>query len=147
VSRIVSGESPVTLRNRLSKAIVLAIRELMQQKQPNDQSKDLAAFIILSLESITGSINKTVIAWEKRDYWLKADKFRMEWAWTESLGKALQKSLTDESWEEIGKISIKIGEKFHNIRVSNSHRMGKPWSGAYEILKEKENGKQKRFDN
>ncbi|MCJ7695770.1 MAG: hypothetical protein MUO40_10125 [Anaerolineaceae bacterium] len=144
MGRIISGESPVTLRNRLSKAIILAIRELMQQTQPDELSKDLAAFIVLSLETISDSINKTVIAWEKRDYWLKADKFRMDWAWTESLEIAMKKALFEESWEEIGKISIKIAEKFQGIKVSNNHRMGTPWVGAYKAMCATRNGQQIR---
>ncbi len=72
-------ETGATLRNRLSRSIVLAIRNLMGQAAPDSSSLDMAAFIVLALESIIQSVDESASAWEKRDYWLKADQFRREW--------------------------------------------------------------------
>ena len=40
-------------RNRLVKSIVLAMRELMRQSEPDEHSRDLAAYIALALLEIT----------------------------------------------------------------------------------------------
>ena len=60
MSRVINPESAGKERNRLSKAIVIAIREFMKQPEPNETSKDIAAFIILSLEQIDKTIDLTV---------------------------------------------------------------------------------------
>src|SRR5947207_14918354 len=81
LSRVINPESAGKERPRLTKAIVLAVRELAKQKEVNDEARDLAAFIALALKTIAEGIDVSVVAWEKRDYWVKADKFRMEWMW------------------------------------------------------------------
>jgi len=81
VSRLINPDSVGKERTRLSKSIVLCIRELAKQSQVTTETKDQAAFIALALQAIAEGIDASVAAWEKRDYWVKADKFRMEWMW------------------------------------------------------------------
>jgi hypothetical protein len=50
----------------------------MKQTQSNTVTKDLVAFIVLSLQEINNTIDSSVEAWEKRGYWIKADRFRMD---------------------------------------------------------------------
>ena len=54
----------------------------MRQKEPDKTTKDLVAFVILALREIAAGIEKSVTAWEKRGYWVKADKYRMDWEWS-----------------------------------------------------------------
>ena len=82
MSRVINPESAGKDRTRLTKAIVISIRELAKQTDVTDEAKDLAAFIALALKTISEGIDASVAAWEKRDYWVKADKFRMEWMWS-----------------------------------------------------------------
>ncbi len=82
VSRIIQTEGVGKERNRLLKAIVISIRELMKQNVVDSNTRDLAAFISNALLAVHDTVERTVAPWEKRDYWVKADKFRMEWAWT-----------------------------------------------------------------
>ena len=42
------------------------------------------------LEAIDESIEQSVAAWEKRGYWLKADRFRQEWRWAGDLGRRMR---------------------------------------------------------
>jgi len=75
LSKIYSPESAGKDRTRLSKTIVLALRELMKQTEPDATTRDLTAFIVLALEEIAANIDGSVEAWEKRGYWVKADRF------------------------------------------------------------------------
>ena len=59
----------------------------MKQKEPDAHSYDLVAFIALALLEIDANIEKTVAPWEKRDYWVKADRFRMQWGWARGAGR------------------------------------------------------------
>ena len=72
MTTIRGNESGTTLRNRLSKSIVQALRLLMQKQEPDAESRDLAAYIVLALEKITESVETNASAWEKRDYWLRS---------------------------------------------------------------------------
>jgi len=85
MSRIINPESAGKQRTQLSKAIVLAVRELARQKDVSAETRDLASFIAMALQVIADGIEVSVTAWEKRDYWIKADKFRMEWMWAGQL--------------------------------------------------------------
>ena len=101
MSRIINPDGAGKERTRLTKEVVLAIRELMRQTQPDEHSRDLAAFIILALEQINSTVETSVVAWEKRGYWVKADRYRMDWIWADQLGSALRRSLLagiGEAW-------------------------------------------------
>ncbi|PIW20880.1 MAG: hypothetical protein COW33_00765, partial [Anaerolineae bacterium CG17_big_fil_post_rev_8_21_14_2_50_57_27] len=72
MSRIINLESAGKERTRLTRAIVLAVRELARQSGPGAESRDLAAYLALSLRAIADTIDVSVAAWEKRGYWVKA---------------------------------------------------------------------------
>lgn len=134
LSRLINPDSAGKERTRLSKAIVLAVRELARQTQITPEAKDLVAFIALALESISGGIDVSVTAWEKRGYWVKADRFRMEWLWTGQFAKKMRSALLSDDWGTVAMLAAQIAEKFNKIVVSDSHRLGRPWEGAYRQL-------------
>ena len=131
MTRIIKTTTPGKEREHLSKAIVIAIRNFMRQQEPDAGTKDMVAFIILALREIAGGIDKSVIAWEKRGYWVKADKYRMEWQWVEPLVAKLDKAFRLEDWSAVAGLMVEIMGCFNQIRVSDRHRMGEPWKGAY----------------
>jgi hypothetical protein len=134
MSRVINPESAGKDRPRLVKAIVLAVRELAKQSQVTQDTKDLAAFISLALKSIAEGIDVSVAAWEKRDYWVKADKFRMEWMWAGQYAEKMKKAVLADDWGTVAAVSIQIAQKFSKVAVSDNHRLGKPWVGAYKQL-------------
>ena len=136
MSRLIKTESVGKDRTRLTKGIVLAIRELAKQTDVTNEAKDLAAFITLALQTISDGIDESVAAWEKRDYWVKADRFRMEWRWTGQTAEKLRKALADDDWGTIAILMPQIATKLNKIKVSENHRMGKPWVGAYHRMAE-----------
>lgn len=130
MTRIIKTSTPGKVRNWLSKAIVITIREFMRQGEPSKATRDMIAFIILALQEITEGIDKSVAAWEKRGYWVKADKYRMEWRWTGEIAEQLQSVYKQEDWGEIANLLMTIMKKLDSVKVSDRHRMGKPWIGA-----------------
>jgi hypothetical protein len=135
LSRIINPDSAGKERSHLSKAIVLAVREMAIQSEPGTASLDLAAFIALALERIAGTIDVSVAAWEKRDYWVKADKFRMEWAWADQLAKKMRDGLGKGDWIEIAQVAALVAQKLNKVSISPGNRLGKPWVGAWDVLK------------
>lgn len=137
---IKTTESGSTLRNRLCKSIILAIRRLMEQSKPNALSLDLAAFVVLALEKISESINLSATAWEKRDYWLKADQLRQEWLWADQACQKLEKALQARDWAQIAQEMVIVMTRLSKVQVSKNNRLGEPWLGAWEVFT-------KRFTN
>ena len=144
MSRVINPDSAGKERTRLTKAIVLAIRELARPSDPSTgsgrghiaEAKDQAAFIALALQTIADGIDVSVAAWEKRDYWVKADRFRMEWAWAGQMGEKMKIAALNDDWGSVAMLSAQIAQKLQKVKVSERHRMGKPWVGAWEKLSE-----------
>ncbi|MCI0550545.1 MAG: hypothetical protein L0287_06295 [Anaerolineae bacterium] len=134
MSPIINPDSAGKERTRSTKAIVLAVRQLAKQSQVNQEAKDLAAFIAMALRIISDGIDISVAAWEKRDYWIKADKFRMEWTWTGQFADKMKVAVFTDDWGTVAILSAQIAQKFSKIVVSENHRLGKPWVGAYKQL-------------
>jgi hypothetical protein len=134
MSRVINPDSVGKLRTQLIKGIVLSIRELARQTGTGAETRDLAAFIALALKSIFEGIDVSVTAWEKRDYWIKADKFRMEWMWTGSTAVKMRNAVLAEDWATVAALSAQIAQKLNKIQVSENHRLGRPWIGSYDQL-------------
>jgi hypothetical protein len=137
LSRIINPDSAGKERTRLTKAVVLAIRELAQRSGPGVEARDLAAFIAIALSIITETIDVSVAAWEKRDYWVKADKFRMEWAWTGQLAGKMRTAVLADDWPSVAQMATQVAQKLSKITVPAGHRLGQPWVGAWEELRKR----------
>lgn len=134
MSRLINTDSVGKERTRLSKSIVLCIRQLAKQNQVTPDAKDQAAYIALALQAIAEGIDSSVAAWEKRDYWVKADKFRMEWMWAGQFADRLKTAVLSDDWATIAVMLPSISQKFNKIEVSDNHRLGTPWTSAYKLL-------------
>jgi aldehyde:ferredoxin oxidoreductase len=134
LSRIINLESAGKERTRLTKAIVLAVRELAQITEPGAEARDLAAFIAMALTIVAETIDVSVAAWEKRGYWVKADKFRMEWAWAGKLAEKMRDAILAEDWTGIAQAATSIAGRLSRITIPAGHRLGRPWVGAWNKL-------------
>jgi hypothetical protein len=134
MSPIINPESAGKERTQLTKAIVLAVRELAKQTDVTNDAKDQAAFIVLALKSISEGIDVSVAAWEKRGYWVKADRFRMEWLWTGQYADKMKSAILADDWASVAMLMPQIAQKFSKIVISENHRLGKPWVGAFGRL-------------
>jgi hypothetical protein len=134
LSRVINPDSAGKQRNKLVKMIALTVRELLRHPEPDDETKDMAIFIILSLESIANSIDPSVEAWEKRGYWVKADRFRMEWSWAKKRADQMREALLVEDWGTVALSAVQVAQQpqIAKIKISPRHRMGKPWTGAWQ---------------
>ncbi len=114
---------------------MLAIRELVRQNDTGREARDLAAFIAEALRTIAEGIDASVAAWEKRGYWVKADKFRMDWVWTGEIAQKMKAAVFEDDWGKIAELTAQIAQKFNKIQISERHRLGAPWVGAYDRVK------------
>ena len=136
MGRIINPETAGKERTQMLRALVLAMRELALQQDADNKTKDLAAFIALVLHNIHETIDLSVAAWEKRGYWIKADRFRMEWEWSQKLGNTMRLAVLQDDWAGVAITTAEIAKKVSSIKVPQRHRLGTPWDGAYTRLKQ-----------
>ena len=134
MARLVKTGSAGKDRVLLEKGIVLAIRELAKQASMDENTRDLLAYIALSLKSMSDTIEESVAAWEKRGYWVKADRYRMEWNWTGRIGDELKQAILKENWGEVARMTGQVTQKLSTVKLGQRNRMGNPWVGAYKKL-------------
>lgn len=137
MGRLVTIDGTGTERNRLRRTIAEALRLLGQKGVIDDEARDLAALILLSLRQIAQGVDLSASAWEKRDYYMKADKFRLEWDWVERSAKELEKVLLEGRWNDLPLALAKLLPRFSDIKLTKMTRTPELWTGAYaKLLKE-----------
>lgn len=134
MGRYINPESAGKERNQLCKAVVLSLRELMRQTEPDTHSRDLAAFISIALEKIYQSVESSVGAWEKKGYWVKADRFRLEWEWSHTMGEKMRLAILADDWGTVAMTSAQVTQRLMKVDVPVRHKLGAPWEGAWQRL-------------
>jgi hypothetical protein len=135
VSRITYADgTPNQQRNSLRRAIAEVLRRMGAKSNVDVEVKDMAAFIVFSLREIAASVDKSATAWEKRDYYLKADAFRRDWAWVESTANRLHTALAEERWADLPLELAQLTPKFADVRVTQLTRPTTLWQGCYKRL-------------
>ena len=134
MSRVIKLDGSGKERTQLSRSVLRAIQELMRQTQVDEKTRDLASFIVLALEAIYKTIDQSVAAWEKRGYWLKADRFRLEWEWTGQLSSRMRQAILDENWDTVAITAVEIGKKLNGVQMPKRAPETEPWTGAWKQL-------------
>ena len=137
MSRLVKPEGVGKTRDRLARSVILALRELAAHNKPDAQARDLVAYMSLALDEIDKTIEETCSAWEKRDYWIKADQFRTQWAWTRSLSIRLARVAQEEHWIDLPRLMPELADKLGSVTLPKRNGLGQPWVGAYARLLER----------
>ena len=132
MSRIISTEGPGKIRNQHRRTIAEALRRLSMKQQLDDEVRDLAALIVLCLHRIADTIERTTEAWEKRDYYLKADRFREEWRWVEPMADQLSAVIYEEKWDQLPDVLVQLMPYFADVTIKKMTRKPSLWQGAYE---------------
>lgn len=134
MSRVVAVDNVGTQRQRLRRTIAEALRHLMAKRDLDNEAQDLAALIVFSLREIDAGIEQTMAAWEKRDYYLKADRFLQEWTWVTPAADDLEKALRQGNWERLPAALAGLLGHFSDITINRMVRSKELWAGCYERL-------------
>ncbi len=134
MSRLINGPNPGTERNQLRRTIAEALRHLMSKKKLDDESKDMVALIVYSLRGIAAGVDQSARAWERRDYFVKADKFRIDWEWAEKYANKLEVIMRGELWNDLPLALAELAPKFSDITVTKFVRTDALWKGRYRQL-------------
>ena len=131
MSRVIHTQRPGKIRNQHRRTIAETLRRLSQKAELDDEAKDLAALIVFSLHGIADTIDQTIEAWEKRDYYMKAEHFRQEWRWLNGLTDELSAVIYEGQWDRLPAALARLASHFADIRVKQLTRKPSLWQGAY----------------
>ena len=132
MSRVISIEAPGKIRNQHRRTIAEVLRRLSQKPRLDDEAKDLVALIVFCLHGIADTVDQTVEAWEKRDYWMKAERFREGWRWLEPAADELSAVIYEGQWDQLPVILARLMPHFASVNIKRMPRKPTLWQGAYE---------------
>ncbi len=138
MSRVINTDSPSKQRHRLRRTIAEALRRLMEKPDFDDEAQDLAALIVFSLRELSAGIDRSATAWEKRGYFIKADRFRHEWEWTDKSADELEALIRDADWARVPVVLARLSPEFSDIKVRRFTRSSELWEDCHRRLVEME---------
>lgn len=136
MTRIIYTESPGKTRHHYRRSIAEMLRRLSQKDRIDQEAKDQAAVIVLCLQGIAETVDQTVGAWEKRDYWMKAERFQREWTWVDPMADKLAGIIHEGRWHDLPEVMAELFPRFGDITVKRMTRSEEFWERAYEKLME-----------
>lgn len=132
MSRVIRTETGSRTRAQLLQAVALALREMAAGKARGQDHRDPMAFATLALQEVSRSVEETASAWEKRGYWLKADRFRAEWVWVDPVVEAMSGALATLDWASVAGAVGTVAGRVAQVKLSARMSRTRPWEGAWE---------------
>ena len=134
MSRVINTNSPGKRRSAHLRTIAEILRRLSQAQDINQESKDMVAMLVYCLRGIESTVEESMVAWEKRGYWKKADEFQQKWWWASLLSKSVEELLRNEDWERLPEVMMKLYSHVSDLKVNRLTRDPGAWKGAYQKL-------------
>jgi hypothetical protein len=134
MGRVINTDSTGKQRNQLLRTIAELLRRLSQKSEIDEDTKDMVAHLVMCLREIDIGIDSSATAWEKRDYWMKADELRTRWAWAGAMAAQIQQVVFEERWNDLPMIMVKLMPRVSDIDVNKLTRKESTWRGSYTRL-------------
>lgn len=134
MSRVINTDSPGKRRNQLMRTVAELLRHLSQKPDIDDEAKDMLALLVYCLREIDAGIDESASAWEKRDYWIKAEEFRQRWRWAGQMASELETLVVNEEWNRMPELMIRLMPHVSDITINKFTRKSTLWQGSYQRL-------------
>lgn len=134
MGRVINTDSTGKRRNQLMRTAAEILRHLSQKNTIDNDVKDMLAELIFSLREIDEGIEQSTLAWEKRDYWMKAEEFRRRWYWVGLSEAELNALVHKEEWHKLPEMMVKLMPHFTDVKVTKFTRKSSDWGGSYDRL-------------
>lgn len=138
MGRVINTNNPGKLRNRNRRTIAELLRRLGEKQKIDREAKDMAAAIVIALVEIGDGVQQTAEAWEKRDYWMKAERFLRDWAWAKEAAANLDDVIRHEAWDLLPGLLIELFPYFSDVKINRYTRKADEWQGKYDQLLQQE---------
>jgi len=140
MSRVINTASPGKRRNQLRRTMAEILRHLALKQALDEEAKDMAAALVFCLRDIEGTIDAATSAWEKRNYFVKADRFRLQWEWVMPAAERLRALIVAEQWDRLPQELAMLAPHFADIRIVKMTRPASTWKSSYRLLKRETRG-------
>ncbi|MCA9981209.1 MAG: hypothetical protein KDD89_10250 [Anaerolineales bacterium] len=134
MGRVINTNSPTKIRNYQRRTIAEMLTQLGQKQTVDEEAKDMVATIVFALRTLYDVAEETASAWEKRDYWMKAERFLRQWEWTKGMAANLEDVLREEAWDLLPQLMMDLFAQFSDVQVKSMTRKPDEWQGAYARL-------------
>ncbi len=104
------------------------------KRELDEESKDLSAAMVFLLREITAGVDTSAEAWEKRGYWLKADRFRLEWEWAIQAAEDVEDVIRHGAWDLLPRLMADLLPHLAGVQVKKMTRQPELWKGAHALL-------------
>ena len=134
---IQTGDTPAKRRHAHRRSCAEVLRLLAQRRLKDhfdDESKDMAAFLIFHLRGIYQTIDESAQTWDDKGYWKKAEGLRERWRWSQSAARTLAGHIRNDEWASIPRLLIDLVPRFQDVTVRAITRNADWWCGAHRAL-------------
>lgn len=131
---VINTDSTAKHRNQAMRTGAEILRHLTQKPEIDNEVKDMVAALTYALREIDEGIDTSAAAWEKRDYWMKADELRVRWEWTARMADQLTAMIYEERWGDLPAMMVKLFPYFNDIKITKMTRKEDAWQGAHSRL-------------
>lgn len=134
MSRVINTNSPGKVRHYHLRTIAEIMKKLAAKSTIDVESKDMVSQIVFSLRDIFQSVEVSATAWEKRGYWMKADRFLREWDWSQEIAANLEDVIRNDAWDLLPQLLVDLVPYTSEIEVKTYTRHPSIWLNAYQKL-------------
>ncbi len=135
MSRIIqTGDTPAKRRQAAIRSAAEVLRLLAERPVFDEESQDMAAFLVFNLRDIYATIDESAQVWDERNYWKKSEALRAKWRWSHLAANELEKLLIRRKWDEVPPALIKLIPHFSGVTINTITRDSDWWVGAYRAL-------------
>ena len=134
MSRVINPDSAGKQRNQLMRTVAEILRRLSQKHDIDNEVKDMVATLVFCFREIDEGIDQSAAAWEKRDYWVKAEEVRQRWSWAVDMSDQLKAMVYNNSWEQMPQMMLKLLPRVADIKITKLTRKESDWLGNYDRL-------------
>jgi len=134
MSRVINPNAPGKTRNQHMRTLAEILRRLATKRVVDNETKDMAAAMVFIFRDIDAGVNVSAEAWEKRNYWLKADRFRIEWEWVGQAAADVEDVIRNEAWDLLPRLMMDLFPHLAGIKIKRLTRDPELWRGAFGRL-------------
>jgi hypothetical protein len=106
----------------------------MAKRELDAEARDLAALIVFALREIQLGVEQSATVWDKKHYYIKADRLRAEWEWSSRAADRMAALIRAGDWVRLPVALADLVPRFADVGVTKLTRGPELWRGAYEKL-------------
>lgn len=134
MGRIINPDDTGKRRNQLMRQSAEILRLMSQKSELDDEGRDMLATLVYALREIDEGIEQSAQAWEKRDYWKKAEELRQRWHWPGYMAGQLASVVLEDKWDLLPVMMVKLLPRFAEVKINKMTVKPDAWRGEYRRL-------------